>query len=219
MPHFRKPSPAMCVALLGLFVALGGTTWAATALPARSVGTAQLKADAVTGGKVKNHSLTGADVESSSLGMVPRSVRSATADLATNALSSEEARHAATADSAGLAYSTHSEAAKQLTVQPATIASLQLPAGNYALGAKEQVDTFSNADIIDCDLVAGTDKDSSFVQGGAGHQSQIVTNSLVHTFTTPGTATLTCNTFGIGSISQVRVTAVTVGSIVSQPGP
>jgi len=128
-------------------------------------------------------------------------------------------RSSATADSAGVAYSTHSEAAKQLTVQPATIASLQLPAGNYALGAKEQVDTFSNADIIDCDLVAGTDKDSSFVQGGAGHQSQIVTNSLVHTFTTPGTATLTCNTFGIGSISQVRVTAVTVGSIVSQPGP
>lgn len=206
----------MCVALVGLFVALGGTTWAATSLPARSVGTAQLKANAVTGAKVKNHSLTGADVESSSLGMVPRALRSATADLATNALSADEAKHAATADSAGVAYSTHSDG-KQLTVQPSPIASLQLPAGNYALSSKEQVDTFANTDIIDCDLVAGTDKDSSFVQGGAGHQSQIITNNLVHTFTAPGTASLICNTFGIGSISQVRVTAVTVGSIVTQP--
>jgi hypothetical protein len=128
-------------------------------------------------------------------------------------------RHAVTADSAGVAYSTHFEVGKQLPVQPSTIASLQLPAGSYALSAKEQVDTFANTDIVECDLVAGSDKDSSFVQGGAAHQSQIITNNLVHTFAAPGTASLICNTFGVGSISQVRVTAVTVGSIVSQPTP
>ena len=40
------------IALLALFVALGGTTYAATALPRNSVGAKQLKKNAVTGAKV-----------------------------------------------------------------------------------------------------------------------------------------------------------------------
>lgn len=42
------PSPAMAVALLALFVALGGGAYAATNLPANSVGTRQLRNQAVT---------------------------------------------------------------------------------------------------------------------------------------------------------------------------
>lgn len=42
-----KPSPAMVVALLALFVALGGGAYAATNLPRNSVGTAQLRNQAV----------------------------------------------------------------------------------------------------------------------------------------------------------------------------
>jgi hypothetical protein len=78
------------IALLALFIALGGTTYAATALPANSVGAKQLKknavinkkikANAVTGAKVKNNSLTGADVLESSLAKVPSA---ANADNAT----------------------------------------------------------------------------------------------------------------------------------------
>lgn len=80
------------IALLALFIALGGTTYAATALPVNSVGAKQLKknavinkkiqANAVTGAKVKNDSLTGADVLESSLGKVPSA---ANADHATTA--------------------------------------------------------------------------------------------------------------------------------------
>ena len=36
-----KPSPAMAVALLALFVSLAGVSYAATSLPRNSVGTAQ----------------------------------------------------------------------------------------------------------------------------------------------------------------------------------
>jgi hypothetical protein len=99
------------IALLALFIALGGTTYAATALPKNSVGTKQLKknavtaakiksgavtngkigANAVTGAKVKNDSLTGADVLESSLGTVPS---------ATNATNATNATHATTADQA-----------------------------------------------------------------------------------------------------------------------
>jgi hypothetical protein len=59
------------IALLALFIALGGTTYAATALPKNSVGTKQLRKNAVTSAKVKNNTLTGADVLESSLGKVP----------------------------------------------------------------------------------------------------------------------------------------------------
>lgn len=55
------PSPATGIALLALFVALGGTGYAAAKLANNSVGTKQLKNNAVTGAKVKNGSLTAAD--------------------------------------------------------------------------------------------------------------------------------------------------------------
>jgi hypothetical protein len=69
------------IALLALFIALGGTTYAATALPANSVGTKQLKKNAVTAPKIKkgavstakitNDAVTGAKVLESTLANVP----------------------------------------------------------------------------------------------------------------------------------------------------
>ena len=49
------------LAMVALFIALGGTSYAAVKLPANSVGAKQLKANAVTGTKVKNGSLAAAD--------------------------------------------------------------------------------------------------------------------------------------------------------------
>jgi hypothetical protein len=47
------PSPALVISLIALFVALGGTSYAAIAtLPANSVGTVQLKNRAVTSSKI-----------------------------------------------------------------------------------------------------------------------------------------------------------------------
>jgi len=65
----HRPSPAIVVACMALLIALGGVSYAATALPRNSVGTAQLKNNAVTSGKVKNHSLLRADFKN---GQVPR---------------------------------------------------------------------------------------------------------------------------------------------------
>jgi hypothetical protein len=52
---------ANVVACLALFVALGGASYAATQLPKNSVGSLQIKKDAVTGAKVKDGSLRAAD--------------------------------------------------------------------------------------------------------------------------------------------------------------
>jgi hypothetical protein len=59
------------VAYLALFVALGSGAYAATQLPEKSVGTKQLKKDAVKSGKVAPNTLTGADIAEGTLGRVP----------------------------------------------------------------------------------------------------------------------------------------------------
>ena len=53
----KRLSYANVTASLALFMTFGGIGWAATQLPANSVGTPQLKANAVTAGKVKNGTL------------------------------------------------------------------------------------------------------------------------------------------------------------------
>ena len=60
MLRIRRPSPAMGVALLALFIGLSGTSFAAVRdfLPQNSVGTTQLKNDSVTRAKIAHHSIT-----------------------------------------------------------------------------------------------------------------------------------------------------------------
>jgi hypothetical protein len=53
----RRPSASMVVALIALFAALGGVGYAATYLPANSVGTAQLRNASVTNHKILNGSV------------------------------------------------------------------------------------------------------------------------------------------------------------------
>ncbi len=68
----RRPSPATVIAAIALLVALGGTGYAATALPADSVGTAQLKDNAVISAKVRNGSLLRVDFARGQLPAGPR---------------------------------------------------------------------------------------------------------------------------------------------------
>jgi hypothetical protein len=74
MGHVRRlrPSPAMIVAIIALVLSLGGTSYAAIVLPANSVGTKQIKKNAVTGAKVKNGSLSTSDISSASLSKLGR---------------------------------------------------------------------------------------------------------------------------------------------------
>jgi hypothetical protein len=106
----HRPSPAMVVAMLALFISLAGTGYAAIKLPANSVGAKQLKANAVTskkikhgavdGSKVRANSLTGTNINERSLGKVPTAV---SADKANSTVNAELANHALRADSAATA--------------------------------------------------------------------------------------------------------------------
>lgn len=82
-----RPSPAMIVALIALFAALSGSAYAA--LGKNTVGSKQLKAKAVTTGKLANNavnsakvakgSLTGEDINVGALGTVPNATSAASA--------------------------------------------------------------------------------------------------------------------------------------------
>ena len=92
----RRLSFANVMSVIAVFIALGGTGFAAFKLPKNSVGTKQLKKNAVTtakiknqaitGAKVKNGTLTGTQINASTLGTVP------TAQTA-NTLAAPEAFH------------------------------------------------------------------------------------------------------------------------------
>jgi hypothetical protein len=69
---FRRPSPPMVLAFVALLVALAGTSYAAVQLPANSVGTKQLKKNAVISKKVKNRSLKAVDFATGQLPAGPQ---------------------------------------------------------------------------------------------------------------------------------------------------
>jgi hypothetical protein len=70
--RLRLPSPAMIVACIALLIALGGTSYAAITLPTNSVGTKQLKKNAVISTKVKDRSLLAKDFKA---GQLPRGAK------------------------------------------------------------------------------------------------------------------------------------------------
>jgi hypothetical protein len=77
MNRFRlqRPSPAMVVALVALFVAMGGVGYAAINLPKNSVGSTQIKANAVNSSKVANHSLLAGDFKTGQLPAGPQGLQ------------------------------------------------------------------------------------------------------------------------------------------------
>jgi hypothetical protein len=60
-----RPSPAMVVALIALFVAMGGVGYAAA-----TIGSAQIKNNSVRGKDLKNYSITGKDIKKDGIGGV-----------------------------------------------------------------------------------------------------------------------------------------------------
>jgi hypothetical protein len=86
----RRPSPALVISMIALFVALGGTGYAASQLNGKSlknnsVPGKKLKNKTITAGKVKPDTLTGAQIKESTLGTV------ASASTATNAANAANA--------------------------------------------------------------------------------------------------------------------------------
>jgi len=94
----RLPSPALVISLIALFVALGGTVYAASQINGK-----QIKKNSIPGNRVKKNTLTGGQIKESSLGTVPSANKANTASTATNADTASKADSATKADTAAKA--------------------------------------------------------------------------------------------------------------------
>ncbi len=120
-----KLTYANVMATIAVFIAIGGSAYAATQLKKNSVGTKQIKNQAVTaakikngaitGAQVKNGSLTGTQINASTLGSVPSAT---TATHAVNAGSSTSATHADSATTAATAEAITPPEAMNLVGEP-----------------------------------------------------------------------------------------------------
>lgn len=101
----RRPTAATVISCTALFVALGGTSYAAVTLDGkdlknRSVAASKVKTRTLTGTQVKNDGLTGKQIKESTLGTVPSAKAADAATRATQADRATTADKATTADTA-----------------------------------------------------------------------------------------------------------------------
>ena len=96
----RRPSGSMLVALLALFVALGGSSYAALKITSSNIKNGTIKgldihSSTITGSKLKKNTLTGTQINESRLGTVPSATSATNAVNATNATNAGSAANAA----------------------------------------------------------------------------------------------------------------------------
>jgi len=204
----RRPSAATVIALIALAVALGGTSYAATSLPRNSVGTLQLKSNAVTSTKVKNGSLLKRDFKR---GQLPAGAIGPTGPAGAPGPAGPSDAYAGFKNGPVAAPSSLS-----------TIATLNIPqGGNYVIFAKLWMfDNVNTSVLTDCTLVAGSDSDESrtMLEGNSGVvvAGAVIALNVVHNFAAAGAVTLNCNGFGVNiSINNIKITAIRVGNLTN----
>jgi hypothetical protein len=89
-----RPSPALFISVIALFVALGGTVYAASKIDGKTI-----KVKSLPGNRLKPDTVTGAQVSESSLAQVPTAKRADTAGRADSAAQADKAVNALNADS------------------------------------------------------------------------------------------------------------------------
>jgi hypothetical protein len=129
---WRHPSPALVIACLALFVALGGTVLAATKIDGKTIKVKslpgnRLKVGSVPGNRVAAHSLDGSQIKVDTLGEVPSAGHADSADNARRAQTATAADHAADATTinghaVGCAAGRREFAGACWNLQPSTVA-------------------------------------------------------------------------------------------------
>jgi hypothetical protein len=94
-----RPSPAMAIACVALFAALGGGAYAAATINGNSIkkGTitpSKIKSRSLSGSQVRSNGIGGPSIKESTLGEVPKAKAAQTATNATNATNATTAKNA-----------------------------------------------------------------------------------------------------------------------------
>jgi hypothetical protein len=203
----RRPSAGTVIALIALFVAIGGTTYAA-----KKIGTKQLKNGAVKTNKLANNAATGKKVAEATLSQVP---------------SAKAADTATTANAAGVAIT----GAKTSGVNsPAgtgefQIVSITVPtAGNYAVVARTNISNIDPAEqFIACVLRANGNEIDQAILGVPPNTTAEAAFPLSGVASLGAGATLSigCDNPGAGMGATIgfrsRITAIQTRSVSTVP--
>jgi hypothetical protein len=221
MSRFRpRISPAMAVALLALFVALGGGSYAA--IQAR-IGSAQIIDNSILSRDVHDGTLQSADVRDGTLGSADVSDGTLEgADVRDGTLTASDLAPGLLADG----FSAH-KGSFRLTAPPASpvsVTHLDLPAGNYVIFAKlwSSFPISGYADSVECRLVAGGDSDRTWVTQDALLAYSSIALNVIHQFTAPGNADLICRhvyTSNDSTLFDIKITAIRLATVSNVPGP
>ncbi|HYI37960.1 MAG TPA: hypothetical protein VEX39_15215 [Thermoleophilaceae bacterium] len=148
----KRPSVASVLALIALFAALGGTSYAAATISGK-----QVKNGTLTGKDIKNNSVGGLDVKESKLGQVPKAAKALQADKAAQADNATQAQKATTADSATKADS--ADTVKDNSITGGKVADRSLGAVDIAIANGSPTANLPSVPANDCNYVlvpAGT---------------------------------------------------------------
>jgi hypothetical protein len=198
----RRTSPSLVVACLALFVALGGTSVAAVSalLPRNSVGTPQLKENAVTAGKIAAGAVQSSEVKDGSL---------AGADFAPGQLPAGPA--GPPGPSHVYAHRLVGPAAVPFHAE-ATLTSMSVPEpGSYLVLANALA---SGHGTVTCNLRAETDFDLSQATPNAS-SNQTIALIVAHAFAAPGHVDLVCAGDGDSALSFIDIAAIKVGKLTT----
>lgn len=201
MHRIRRPSPSLVVACLALAIALSGSAVAASvALAPNSVGTPQLRNNAVTTAKVRNGSLLRADFKRNQIPAGPAGPAGAVGPAG-------PAGPAGPSD----AYSRFLAGPIAIPGIATTIVNLTIPqAGKYVISSKAIISGAAAASAL-CRIVAGTDQDDSL---GNGIQMTL-SNSLTHEFAAAGSVDFRCSTGGAQTVASIRIVAIRVANLTA----
>ena len=178
----RKPSPALVISLIALFVSLGGGAYALT----------------VTGGQVKNSSLTGADVRNNSL--TGRDVREARLGKVPKAKVADRVGKRTVEQVTTQAFFAAQKTPKGFTGDPTVIGKLSLPAGSYVISAKVTASNTASSTLqAKCILRAGSSEDqatATLPSGQIGANTQAIPLLQAHFQNSPFDVTVLCQAVG-----------------------
>jgi hypothetical protein len=206
-------SPASCLAMVALFVALGGGAYAAAGqigtpdIKNGAVTKVKIKKEAVTGPKIKNDAVTGAKVKESSLATVPDA-------------SKLGGKLPTAFESKGFGGPGDTTLVSVPKSSVKTVAAQALPAGTYLVLARGGVNNNSGEGIpasgISCALSAGgvtqqVDFGALAKNGEPGDREEF-DMFLVANLPSDGTATLSCdaNSSWSGNVTDPTIAAVSL---------
>lgn len=213
----KRPSPAMVVALVALFVSLGGVSYG---VATGSIDSREVKNGSLRGKDLKRNTLTGTRIKESSLRRVKRAVRA-------DRLGDRRAVDLLTRGFTGV-----KQGEVGFTGNYTPIAHLALPKGAFVILAKTEVSSTASAPVAGvCRLRAGADEDASRAQliasGIGANPRQTVTMTVPHIDEGDFTVRLECKAEGDPGLNlfrnppftqagRIRLTAIRTDSLESQ---